>query len=286
MLTTRRSNNFTRYARGTMPVEKVKEVNVSKRIRNIFAICAVVVTLIVLGTLVFAATNLSDVTVVTGLTANSNGDGDWTSSNGRINGSVKTTSKTSCGQTTYTAKTGTLTLKNTSGSKATLSFTATPTLNGGSMTVNESVCSIITPYNLVLAANESVSIVLTSSDSAENTTSVVLSDISLVVEKNVNVTFTPPENGSYTVDGNTITSSTTITKKSTQSFAVSATPASGYAFAGWIVGGDASNVISTNATDSLVFTENATVTAYFIDNTVAVYDVAGNSFYSLTAAVN
>ena len=223
---------------------------------------------------------------VTGLTA-SYDTGTWSANSTQhsISGSVKTTASTSCGTTTYTPVTGTLTLKNTSGAKATLSFKAAPTLNGGSATINGTAAGTQN-YSFVLAANETVTIVITSSDSAENTTSIALTNISLVSEKNVTVTFTPAENGSYTVDGTAVTSNLTLTKKSTESFAVSAAPASGYIFGGWIVNGDTGNVLSTNAVDSLTFTDDATCTALFLDASTAVFDVGGKSFYSLPSAIS
>ena len=224
---------------------------------------------------------------VSGLSAESSGDGNWSANSTQhsIDGSVKTTSSTNCGNTTYTQKTGTLTLTNSSGGTATLTFTAAPELNDGSVKINGTDCE---PggYTFVLANNNSVSIVITSSAQAANTTSISLTNIGLAVERDVTITFTPAENGSYTVDGNPVTSNVTLTKKSTESFAVAASPSSGYVFAGWIVDGDPSNVISTNASDSLTFTENTTVSAYFIDDSVAVFDVAGRSFYSLTSAVD
>ncbi|MBQ5488619.1 MAG: hypothetical protein IIT70_07190, partial [Clostridia bacterium] len=222
---------------------------------------------------------------VSGLTA-SYDTGTWSTNSTQhsINGSVKTSSSTSCGETTYTPQTGTLTLTNSSGGTATLTFTAAPELNDGSVKINGTDCE---PggYTFVLANNNSVSIVITSSAQAENTTSISLTNIGLAVERDVTITFTPAENGSYTVDGIPVTSNVTLTKKSTESFVVSATAASGYRFAGWIVGDDSSNVISTNASDSLTFTENTTISAYFIDDSIAVFDVAGRSFYSLTSAV-
>ena len=223
---------------------------------------------------------------VTGLTASSEG-GDWSADSTlhSINGSVTTNASTNCGNTTYTPQTGTLTLTNSSGAKATLSFSATVTLNEGSALINGEAAAT-RDYSFILENNQTTTITITSNDSAEKTTLIELKNIALTSEKNVTVTFTPAEHGSYTVDGTPVTQKTVITKKSTETFAVSATADSGYVFSGWISGGDSSNVIGSEASITLNFTEDATVTAFFINDSVAVFDVAGRHFYNLNSAIS
>ncbi|MBQ1167487.1 MAG: hypothetical protein II143_00145, partial [Bacteroidales bacterium] len=224
-------------------------------------------------------------TGVAGLTADSSGNATWSSSGGTITGSVSAKVDSGCLGDSYTAQTGTLTLKNTSGSKATLLFSVTAETNDGVIQINGNNAGS-REYSFALAADETVSVYIKSCDSAEKTTKITLSNIQLISEKNVNITFVPSENGSYTVDGTAINNSKTITKKSTESFSLVATPASGYSFAGWIVNNDPSNVISSETPASLVFTEDQTVSAYFVDSTVAVFDVAGKQFYNLNSAVS
>ncbi len=250
--------------------------------RSLSLLMVVLMLVAVIPDVAWAATNLD--TGITGLSA-SYEDGTWKSSGKTITGSVKATSSSSCTGTTYTATTGTLTLTNTSGSKGTLSFTVACTTNGGTVQINGETAEI-RKYSFALGSNNTVEISITSNAAKEAETTVTLSEIQFVPEKDVNVTFVPAENGSYTVDGSAITGSRTITKKSTESFTAIATPASGYRFAGWIVNNDPSSVINAEASASLVFTEDQTVTAYFVDDTVATFDVSGKQFYDLNSAVS
>ena len=253
--------------------------NILKRSLSLLLVAFMIITM--LPSLAWAA-DLN--TGISGLSA-SYDSGTWSRSGTTITGSVKTSSSSGCTGTTYTPAEGTLTLTNTSGSKATLTFAAAPTLNGGVVQINGADAAART-YSFVLNANDSVSVYIKSSGTEEKTTTVVLSDLQLIAEKNVAITFVPAENGSYTVDDTAVTADRTITKKSTETFALAATPAAGYRFAGWIADNDPSSVLSTESPTALSFNDSMTVSAYFIDSTAAVFDVSGKQFYSLNSAVS
>lgn len=207
-----------------------------------------------------------------------NGDGNWKYVNDTITGEVTTGASTSCGSTTFSQKTSTLTIKNNSGAKATLSFSYTSDAQGGTVTV----AGGDSPVSIVLEAGADTEIELKSNANAANTTLITLSDIRLVPEQEFTATFVPAEGGSYTVDGETISAASTKTKSSTESYAVKATPANGYRFFGWY--DEAGKCMSMKAEDTLTITRDCTVTAKFVDASLAVFETGGQLFLNLNEA--
>ena len=153
-------------------------------------------------------------------------------------GHIKAAVTGESGMCSDSASSGTLTLKNTKGENAFLSFTYTVSVNGGSISFKtgsgseESITSNGT-YNMELSNNTSLVISLTSAKGSK-TTYISLNSIALVVQKNVTTTFEMPEGtGTYKVDGATISSTTPITKVSTDSYQLQATAGSNYKFFCW-----------------------------------------------------
>lgn len=108
-----------------------------------------------------------------------------------------------------------------------------------------------------------------------------ISGISLSTGGDVTATFTPADNGSYTVNGESITADTEKTAAVGTPYAVSATTASGYQFFGWH---DGTKYLSYKAEDNLTVNENCTISPVFIKDTVAVFGVGIARFQSLTDA--
>ena len=108
-----------------------------------------------------------------------------------------------------------------------------------------------------------------------------ITNIALTTGGDVTATFAPAENGSYTVDGDSITVNTDKTNAVGTSYPVSATAASGYQFFGWY---DGTKYISYKAEDNLTVNENCTISPVFIKDTVAVFGVGIARFQSLTEA--
>ena len=173
---------------------------------------------------------------VTGLTTSLSG-GSGTSDSQTITIQATTTSSTSCGTTTYSAKTATLTLKNTSGSAKVLSFNYSLTANGGTGQIDGSSATGSGTFSKPLANNASITVSVTSSSSATNTTTMVLSNIELSGPESISATFKNPINGTYTVDGVSITADTQLEKLSTETYSVVATPNTRYEFVGWYING-------------------------------------------------
>ena len=177
----------------------------------------------------------------------------------------------------------TLTLTNNKGEAAILSFTYTIggsgkiQIDGDTDTVTSSGS-----YSDELAAGESRKIYLESNGSGTSA-KITLSNITLLVKKDVKTTFQPAENGSYTVDGKAVTEEYSNTQSSLKAYSVKATPNSGYKFVGWYSVTDDS-YLTTNATANLNFDSDKMITAVFTATDNAVYSVGTKKFYDLDEA--
>ena len=190
---------------------------------------------------------------------------DWTGTTGQISWSG-TTSKTAgsgCNSDTYTATSGELTLTNNSGESKVLSFDYSVTLNGGTLTVDGTSKTTSGSFSKALSNGASVKIKVSSSTTAANTTSVTISNIKLEVQT-VNITFiAPTTNGTYKVNGTLISADTVMTKPSTQTYSLVATPATNYQLEGWYINGvKHESVVETLS--GLTFTADTTVEAKFV----------------------
>ena len=247
-------------------------------------VCALLVFAMILSMLpmtVFAA----DVnTGVTGLTAASSGSASWSNSGGTIKGSVDASASSGCSGTTYTAQTGTLTFTNSSGAVALLSFDYSLTLSGGSATIDGANVAAGAGFSKKLAAGETVAVSITS-PGAEGTTSIEISNLKLTAEQNVSITFKASSHGSYTVDGTAVTTDTTVTKLTTDTVSLAATPASGYKFFGWY-SETTGNFFSTTATLSTSFTSSQTVYPVFVSSSSPVFQVGTKLFTDLNEAIS
>ena len=210
-------------------------------------------------------------TGVTGLTANSSGSAaTWTQSGGKITGSVTASSSSGCTGTTYTAQTGTLTFTNSSGAAGLLSFDYSPTLAGGSASVDGVSADKPASFSKRLDAGGTVAVSITSNASNSTATQIELFNIKLTPEQNITVTFKAATNGSYTVDGAAITADTPLTKLSTESFVLAATSANGYKLMGWHnITND--TFLSSDASYTTPFTENCTIVPEFISASFPVF---------------
>ena len=228
------------------------------------------------------AANLT--TDVEGLTVSYN-NGTWTATGTTLSGSATGKAQSSCGSAS--SETSTLTLKNSKGTPALISFDyAKPTLgSGGSVSIDGSAVSAAGFFSKQLAANESVTVVIVSGSAGAYTSSIVLSNLSLVAETNVTMTFKVPQgNGSYTLNGTAITATTTITQNSTTAYNLIATPASGYKLEGWY-NETTQKFVNTTANWTAYFESAATIYPVFIPTTVPVWDVGNNWFTDLNAAI-
>lgn len=211
---------------------------------------------------------------VAGLSLSADNNGTWNASGTGISGSV-TGQAGSCGGS-GTAKTSTLTITNSSGVVAHLSFDFTVTLNKGTVTINGSSKTAAGSYTLDMNPSATCTVVL-KSDAAATTTSISITNVAAALEKSVNVTFLPATNGTYTVDGSAITSNTVLSKMGTEGFAVKATPASGYQFYAWVQNPNSSGkaILSKSANTTLTIGDDCEVVPVFMETGIAVFGIIG-----------
>ena len=220
---------------------------------------------------------------VTGLTdtyikLNSEGSATWTANGTKISGSVTGTESWGCSE----AKDGTLTIKNNKSIAATLSFNYTITLNNGKVSIAGTSVTQNGSYTQELSAGGSVAIKITSAE-GKSTTSIQITNISLISDVTATVTYQAPQNGSYTVDGVAVTSEKEVTKSSTQTTTLVATPASGYRFYGWH-NLTKDSFFSYTASYTGNFDEDMSVEPMFVPSTAPVFDVSGKIFIDLNEA--
>ena len=211
-----------------------------------------------------------------------NDDGTWASLSGNsIKGSV--TGKDGGACSSDSSSSTKLTITNKKDTSATLSFDYKFELNSGSAVIDGATCTSAGTFSKQLNPNESISIQLTSAKGA-TTTSITIENIFLYASGTYKVVFSPAEGGSYTVDGEAV-SEKGLEKENESSYAYAlvATAASNYRFLGWK---DKNNtVLSTDASTTIHFDEDTTVTPWFVPEDTAVFSVDGSYYTDLNEAV-
>ena len=223
-------------------------------------------------------TGLSDSNI--GLSFTGSADNAWSANGTSIIGAATSAGGT-CGDTSYNS---TLTIKNNKATKATLSFDYAIEQNSGTIKVGDTKVSSGASFTKELAPNDSIAVYI-QSGSTSAATKITLTNVVLVSNVNATATFVPAENGTYTVDGKTITEVYTHTQSSMTAYQVVATPADGYQFLGWY---DVSNgkYISTSAKAALNIESDCTITARFASKTAALFETGGQRFDDLGDAVS
>ncbi len=250
--------------------------NVLKRfLAMMLAVMMVLSLLPAMSLSVEAAVNGLD---VNGLSVDNNG-GKAAASGTSIDFSASGTA----GTCSSSAGKGTLTLTNNREDEALLSFDYTVTLNGGSVTIDGEKKTANGKFNKKIASNDSIQIAI-ETQAGDYTTSVRITNVALVLDRQTTTAFEVSENGSYTVDGVAVTESTSYTKQSTEAYALVAKANSGYKFFGWL-NKTTGKYISSNATASVMFDTTNTLTAVFVSQSTPVFETAGSLFTDLNEAV-
>ena len=216
-----------------------------------------------------------------GLSFNGTADNAWSATGTQIIGKARSTSGSGCGDSSEYRST--LTIKNKKTTKATLSFDYTVVVSKGTILVNNTTTTANGSFSMELEAGGTVEVEIESGSTTADTM-ITISNISLVADVSATVTFQPSENGSYTVDGKTITEVYTHTQSSMTAYKVEATQAEGYRFMGWydVASG---KCISTDAKTALNFDSNRTITARFASKTAALFETGGQVFDDLNEAI-
>lgn len=211
---------------------------------------------------------------------NFSGDGEdaWTASGTSITGKVACV-KGTCSNTDYSS---TLTITNKRSVAATLKFLYKVSLGGGSVTIDGTAISADASFEKELDPGASIQVKIASKG---GTTSIALSDVALIAQATPQITFQKPENGSYTVDGKDVSENITVSKSSLEAYQLVAEPAAGYKFVGWY---DIANqsYLSQSMQASLYFDTEHTLTAVFVEESTALFDVNGSVFSDLGEAVS
>ena len=255
---------------------------ISKRFLSLLLVAVMVLALLPVITLpAFAATSgtvtgLSDTNI--GLSFSGTADDAWSASGTQIIGKAR--SAAGCGGSGYRS---TLTITNQKTAKATLSFDYTVMVSEGTILVDNTTTTANGSFSKELAAGGTVEVEIESGSTSADT-KITMTNVKLVADASATVTFQPSENGSYTVDGKTITEVYTHTQSSMTAYQVEATPAEGYRFKGWydVASG---KCISTDAKTALNFDSDRTITARFISKELALFETGGQVFDDLNEAV-
>lgn len=216
-----------------------------------------------------------------GLSFNGTADNAWSASSTQIIGKARSTSGSGCGGgSNYRS---TLTIKNKKTTKATLSFDYTVVVSKGTILVNNTTTTASGSFSMELEAGGTVEVEIESGSTSADT-NITMTNVKLVADVSATVTFQPAVNGSYTVDGKTITEVYTHTQSSMKPYQVVATQAEGYRFKGWydVASG---KCISTDAKTALNFDSNRTITARFVSKELALFETGGQVFDDLNEAI-
>ena len=255
---------------------------ISKRFLSLLLVAVMVLALVPAITLpAFAATSgtvtgLSDTNI--GLSFTGTADDAWSATGTTITGSVVSVVGT-CSDTHYNS---TLTIKNNKATKATLSFNYAIEQNSGTITVDGSDVTTNGSFSKELAAGSSITVKIKSGSTTA--TKITMTNVALVSDVTATTTFVPAENGTYTVDGKTVTEEYSNTQSSMTAYQVVATPADGYQFLGWY-NLTTGKCIATAASTALNIENDCTITAKFASKAAALFETGGQRFADLNEAV-
>ena len=255
---------------------------ISKRFLSLLLVAVMVLALVPAITLpAFAATNgtvtgLSDSNI--GLSFSGDANDAWSATGTTITGSVVSVRGT-CSDTHYDS---TLTIKNNKATKATLSFNYAIEANSGTIKVNGTAVTANGAFNKELAVGESIKVYIKSGSTTA--TKITMTNVALVSDVTATTTFVPAENGTYTVDGKTVTETYSNTQSSMTAYQVVANPAEGYQFLGWY-NLTTGKCIATATSTALNIESDCTITAKFASKSVALFETGGQRFADLNEAV-
>ena len=222
-------------------------------------------------------TGLTDETI--GLSFSGGAEDAWSATGTTITGSVVSVGGT-CSDTSYNS---TLTIKNNKATKAKLSFAYNIEQNSGTIKVNGEDVTANGSFTKELAAGGTINVYIKSGSTTA--TRITMTNVVLVSDVTATTTFVPAENGTYTVNGKTVTEEYSNTQSSTDAYQVVATPANGYQFLGWY-NLTTGKCIATAASTALNIESDCTITAKFASKAAALFETGGQPFDDLKKAVS
>ena len=246
--------------------------DVLKRFSTLALAALMVLTMLPVMAMAADLSGLTDTTI--GLSADSSGT--WEAIGTRITGSIN---GDGCNSSATT-----LTITNKRQIKVNLLFDYEVNLNSGTVTIDGTAISTNGSFQKELGPDETVEIKLASNSSDTLATTIGINNIRMIEDKSVTVTFTPAENGVYTVNGSSVAENFSLTQSSLTAFALSATPNDGYIFVGWY---DKTNdkYLRGGSNADVLIPYDCEVTAKFAE-TGSVFGVGTEKFDDLETAVN
>lgn len=223
-------------------------------------------------------TGLTDSNI--GLSFSGDADNAWSANGTGITGAATSTAGT-CSDTSHNS---TLTIKNKKSTTATLSFDYSIEQNGGTIQVDGAEVSSGASFTKELAAGGTVTVYI-KSGSTSGATKITMTNVALVSDVTATTTFVPAENGTYKVDGKTVTEEYSNTQSSMTAYKVVATPADGYQFLGWY-NLTTGKCIATAVSTALNIESDCTITAKFASKAAALFETGGQRFADLNEAVS
>lgn len=203
-------------------------------------------------------TGLADKNI--GLSFKGDAEVQWSATGTSITGAATSTSG-SCGSST--AYESTLTITNKGITTARLSFGYAIEQNSGTIQVGGTDVPASGTFTKELAPNDTATVYIKSGSTAA-ATKITMTDVKLEASATATVTFQPAKNGSYTVNGEAITTEAhTYTQSSLIAYKVVATPKEGYQFLGWY--DDTNKIYLRGSASSSIYVSsgNSEVTAIF-----------------------
>lgn len=217
-----------------------------------------------------------------GLSSTGDGSGSWTAGGTEIKGEVTGSNKTSCAPA-KSAET-TLTITNSKSVKASIFFSYTTVVNGGSVEIDGTTAAAQGFFKKEMDAGDSVKVTLRSAE-GQKTTSIVLNGINLLAaDVKPSISFLPSSNGSYTVDGNVVEESgQTGEKNAVDGYVLKAgKPAEGFRFFGWYRDG---TLLSEETEIKFYSDSECSVGAKFIPADAPVLDVGNTVYFDWNEAI-
>ena len=213
-----------------------------------------------------------------GLSYSGDMENTWAASGTTVTGSIQSSS--GCGTTHYSS---TLTITNKRSITAELSFDYAIDLRGGTIQVDGTAVTAGGTFSKELAAGGTAKVYI-KSNSTSAPTKITLSNLALSANVQATTTFLPAENGTYTVDGKTVTEEYSNTQNATNAYKLAAVPNEGYQFRGWynVTTGE---YLGTGTTLTLNVESDCTVTALFIAEDAGLFEVGTQIFEDLGEAV-
>lgn len=229
------------------------------------------------GTLSFDDSNIGLKYTTANATTLTSTYGTWSASGTTIEGNAKASN--------FSAKSGSLTITNNYATKMLISFSYACTATSSSTTIKIDGNSITGSgsFSKEVDAAGTIKIEISAAKKEEGT--IKITDfLALDPNKEVTLTFQAPKNGSYSVNGATISNETSVTNLATELWTLKASPASGYKFICWYDVTD-EKVLSTDLEYSNYFDSNRTIVAKFASTAAAVFMVEEQIFGDLGDAV-